>query len=246
MPRVSICTPTYNRQDLLPLLEQCIAEQTYPKNRLEWIILDDSDNGQPGFARNERSGIVTRYWHFRQRMKQGRKRNLSHTLSRGDIIVYMDDDDYYPPERVSHAVHQLLRHNALMAGSTYLPIHFVALKQTWISGPFGQHHATAGTFAFRRELLATQFFDDNAERAEESFFLNTFSVPMVQLDPARTILCMEHGSNTFDKMKLIKGGESQHMHRVTPANAAMQPRIPQPRLQQYVDAFERRCSGSAA
>lgn len=32
-----------------------------------------------------------------------------HEKSKGDILVYMDDDDYYPPERVSHAVETLLK-----------------------------------------------------------------------------------------------------------------------------------------
>jgi glycosyltransferase involved in cell wall biosynthesis len=31
----------------------------------------------------------------------GAKRNLIHKHAKGDILVYMDDDDYYPPERVA-------------------------------------------------------------------------------------------------------------------------------------------------
>ena len=27
--------------------------------------------------------------------------------TRGDVIVYFDDDDYYPPERITHAVDTL-------------------------------------------------------------------------------------------------------------------------------------------
>ena len=30
-----------------------------------------------------------------------------HSQARGEIIVYMDDDDFYPPDRVSHAVNRL-------------------------------------------------------------------------------------------------------------------------------------------
>ena len=37
-----------------------------------------------------------------------------HSKTSGSIIVYMDDDDYYPPERVSHAVDVLQQNrNAL-------------------------------------------------------------------------------------------------------------------------------------
>ena len=41
-------------------------------------------------------------------MKLGRKRNLMHEKSKGEMIVYMDDDDFYPPNRVSHAVRRLM------------------------------------------------------------------------------------------------------------------------------------------
>ena len=41
------------------------------------------------------------------------------------IILYMDDDDYYPPERISHAVEKLQKNpRALCAGSSELHIYF--------------------------------------------------------------------------------------------------------------------------
>ena len=43
-------------------------------------------------------------------MSLGKKRNIVHEKSKGEIIVYMDDDDYYPPERVSPPVEMLQTH----------------------------------------------------------------------------------------------------------------------------------------
>ena len=40
-PSVSILTPTYNRLTFLPKLANCIAAQTYSKDHMEWVILDD-------------------------------------------------------------------------------------------------------------------------------------------------------------------------------------------------------------
>ena len=58
-------------------------------------------------------------------MQLGQKRNIMHEKSKGDIIVYMDDDDYYPPQRVSHAVNMLQTHpNALCAGASEIYIWF--------------------------------------------------------------------------------------------------------------------------
>ena len=40
-PLVSVCTPTYNRRPFIPIMFQCFQHQTYPIERMEWIIVDD-------------------------------------------------------------------------------------------------------------------------------------------------------------------------------------------------------------
>ena len=70
-------------------------------------------------------------------------------------------------------------------------------------GPYGPHHATAGTFAFKRKLLKQTRYDDEAEIAEEKKFLKNYTVPLVQLSPEKSILVFSHDYNTFDKMKLL-------------------------------------------
>lgn len=41
VPFVSICTPTYNRRPFIPTIIKCFDNQDYPKDRMEWIIIDD-------------------------------------------------------------------------------------------------------------------------------------------------------------------------------------------------------------
>jgi glycosyltransferase involved in cell wall biosynthesis len=41
LPMVSICTPTFNRRPFIPMIIKCFEHQTYPKDRMEWIIIDD-------------------------------------------------------------------------------------------------------------------------------------------------------------------------------------------------------------
>ena len=69
-------------------------------------------------------------------------------------------------------------------------------------GPYGPKHATAGTFAFKRELIKNRY-DEDACLAEEKSFLKDYTVPFVQLDPKKTILVFSHEHNTFDKRKLL-------------------------------------------
>jgi len=122
-------------------------------------------------------------------MTLGKKRNLMHEKSCGDIIVYMDDDDYYPRERVSHAVNMLVTHpNALCAGASEIYIWFKHIQQMWQFGPYNSNHATAGTFAFKRALLNDHRYDDHAALAEGKAFSKNCTVPFVQLEPKKQSL----------------------------------------------------------
>jgi len=41
IPFVSIVTPTYNRRRFIPSLIKMIQTQTYPRDRMEWVVYDD-------------------------------------------------------------------------------------------------------------------------------------------------------------------------------------------------------------
>jgi hypothetical protein len=128
----------------------------------------------------------------------------------------MDDDDYYPPDRVSHAVEQLMKNpQALCAGSSELYLYFKHIKKMYQCGPYSPTHATAGTFAFRRELLNQTKYEENAALAEEKAFLKEYTIPFVQLDPMKTILVFSHEHNTFDKRKLLKNQHPQFFKEST-------------------------------
>jgi hypothetical protein len=216
--RVSICTVTHNRQHLLPLLEECIRQQTFPHHRLEWVIIDDSDNQRSQFSPDPKLNISTTYIHIPERLPLGAKRNLSHQYCRGDFIVYMDDDDWYPPTRIAHAVEKLSNSDALIAGSTCLPILLLPEEELWLAGPYGKNHATANTFAFKRSLLSETQYDPSSVIAEEKHFLKNYTIPMVQLEPKHTILCIGHSQNTFDKRKLKKQNNKVFRRVANPAN----------------------------
>ena len=206
LPFVSICTPTFNRRPFWEYAIKCFNHQDYPKDKMEWIIIDDGTDKIKDLVCDISQ---VKYFEYDTKMPLGKKRNLMHAKSKGDIIVYMDDDDYYPPERVSHAVNMLLTHpNALCAGASEIYIWFKHIQKMFQFGPYGPNHATAGTFAFRREMLRNHKYEDHAALAEEKAFLKNYSVPFVQLEPKKTILVFSHIHNTFDKKKLLEHGEN--------------------------------------
>jgi len=200
-PFVSVCTPTFNRRPFIEGIIKCFNHQDYPKDRMEWIIIDDGTDKVEDLVINHPH---VKYFKYDTKMKLGKKRNLLHEKSKGDIIVYMDDDDYYPPQRVSHAVQKLQEHpEALCAGSSEIYIYFKHIQKMYQFGPYGPNHATAGTFAFKRKLIENRY-DDEACLAEEKSFLKDYTVPFVQLDPKKVILVFSHEHNTFDKRKLLE------------------------------------------
>jgi glycosyltransferase involved in cell wall biosynthesis len=207
LPRVSICTPTFNRRPFFKGIIQSVLSQKYPQELIEWIIIDDGTDKIEDLV----SHIpFVKYVKLNEKMPLGKKRNYMHNMcsfkNDDDIIVYMDDDDYYPPNRVSHAVDRLMNSKALCAGSSELYIWFNTLNKMYKFGPYGPNHSTAGTFAFKRILLKDTHYEDDAVLAEEKYFLKNYTIPFVQLDPLSTILVFSHEQNTFDKRKLIDPG----------------------------------------
>ena len=203
LPFISVCTPTFNRRPFIPSLIQCYKHQKYPNNRMEWIIVDDgTDLVEDLFINLDIPNV--KYIKLNEKITLGKKRNLMHTYCKGEIIVYMDDDDYYPPTRVSHAVERLISNpKALAAGSSEIYIFFKNINKMYQFGPYGPNHATAGTFAFKKKLLEQTSYNENKCMAEEKEFLKGFTIPFVQLDPKHVILVFSHSHNTCDKSKLI-------------------------------------------
>lgn len=203
-PTVSICTPTYNRREFIPQLINCVKQQTYPKELIEWIVVDDGDDSVEDLFK-EVDFVTVKYFRIEEKMKLGKKRNFMNEKSTGDILVYMDDDDYYPEERINHAVNKLRsKPKILVAGSSEIHIYYKDINTIYRFGPYMPTHATAATLAFKRELLNITKYDEEAERAEEAHFLKEFSIPMVQLDSTKTILVLSHSYNTVDKRTLLE------------------------------------------
>tara|TARA_B100001063_G_C16750746_1_gene550170 strand:+ start:1130 stop:1945 length:816 start_codon:yes stop_codon:yes gene_type:complete len=212
-PFVSVCTPTYNRRKFIPFLIKCYQSQTYPKQLMEWIVIDDGEDSVEDLFKDV-EGV--KYFREEVKMKLGRKRNYMHSKCKGEIIVYMDDDDFYPPDRVNHAVNRLRGNpQALCAGSSIIHIYFKHIETIYEFGPYGPNHSTAGTFAFKRKLLEQTKYDDDADMAEEKQFLKNYTIPFQQLNARKVILVFAHDANTFDKKILLERGENDYMRKTS-------------------------------
>lgn len=205
-PFVTVVTPTYNRRRFIPYLIQCYKEQTYKKDRMEWVILDDGqDKVKDLFEQASKTIPNIRYYALDEKQTIGAKRNRLNDLASGEIVVAMDDDDYYCAERVSHVVTMFKQKQFMsyeLAGSSEIYMFYSDNKTIYKLGPYNPNHATNGTMAWRASYAKTHRYDEDVTHAEEKSFLEEYKHPMIQLDPFKVMLVMSHSENTFDKRKL--------------------------------------------
>jgi glycosyltransferase involved in cell wall biosynthesis len=228
---VSLVTVTQlNRHKCLLILYDLIKMQTY-KNIIEWIIIEGSNNiedanknkiyikeiiklnstnsSSTSFT-NSTSSMKIIYIEFIDynkntecsKNKLSDLRNIGNDTSKGDIIVCMDDDDYYPPERVSQAVIMLTHSKKLIAGCSSMYMYDYYLKQFFKFDKFDDNHSTNNCMAYKREYLLNHRHQSGLTSGEEASFTNNFTEPMIQLNSKNCIICSSHDSNTFNKLNM--------------------------------------------
>lgn len=204
MIEVSVVTPTYNRRMFIPTLIDIYQAQSYPKDKMEWIIIDDGrDKVEDLFLEAAKIIPNIRYIRKEEKMRLGAKRNELNKEARGQIIVAMDDDDYYPADRVQSVVNAFKKNPRVeLAGSSEMNLFYLDSKKIYTIGPYSQNHATNGTMAWRKSYSNKHKYDEFVTKAEEITFLENFKYPMIQLPPQSTILVICHTDNTADKNEL--------------------------------------------
>lgn len=214
-PLVSILTPTFRRSKLLRLVAKCIVKQDYPQNRMEWIIVD-GENDEKYFdsvpkilkeISNEYPNLKIVYdlCPMTENNMIGGLRNRTNELANGEIMVCMDDDDYYCPERVSDAVKSLKHGKLSLAGSSKMYMYDFDTDAFIEFGPFNSNHGTNNTFAYNKKYAKNNKYDSKVSHAEERSFTNNFKNSMVQLNPETTVLQFSHLDNTYNKRNLLEG-----------------------------------------
>jgi hypothetical protein len=114
----------------------------------------------------------------------------------------MDDDDYYPRERVKHAVESLERSSCLIAGCSAVYLYDFGLQKLYKSIQLHLNHSTNNVMAYRREYLINHRHASGLTMSEEASFTNNFTEPMVQLNAKKSIVVSSHIYNTVDKQPL--------------------------------------------
>jgi len=208
LPFVSIVTPTYNRSDFWELMYSNFMRIDYPKDRLEWVIVDDSPMKtrlKPFIVDDPR--IKYFYVKTKQKLSIGKKRNLCVKHSSYDYIVHMDDDDYYESYSVLSRIKSLIVQNKNCIGSTELVcydllngVECYAYDES-IEGCPGT--ISEASMAYTKKFWEDRKFNTKVSSAESVSFVKGRENEVVILNGPFIVVGLTHGKNTVIRQKQI-------------------------------------------
>jgi hypothetical protein len=204
LPKISVVTLTYNRKKFLDLAFHNLLSTDYPKDKIEWVIVDDSDDPDQQasdkiikFGR-ENAPMSMAYIPLAKRTI-GRKRNVGIFRAENPIILFMDDDDYYPPSSFRRRVSALLTHpwkpEAVVCTTIacYDLQHGISAVNTppWSLGL--SKRISEATLTFYKSFWETKNFPKVNIAEGDEFLEGRDSV--LEIPPQQIIVAMTHGTN---------------------------------------------------
>ncbi len=144
-----------------------------------------------------------------------------------DYILFWDDDDYYPPQRIEENIKALQKNpTADISASSKMFLLLTKENVLMTTGPFHEKHGTAATFCIRGNYAQNNKFDETKERGEEVSFTNGWTANLVQVgNPEHMIVVMGHSKNTVNKSDLFVRPKIYNAVIVEDANGKMRFRM---------------------
>jgi hypothetical protein len=212
-PAISVITLIYNRRKFFDLAKHNMVLTDYPKNQIQWIIVDDSDNIEEQASdkiiqtKNQFSGIDIIYVPLLKKTPISQKRNIGIERSTNDIILFMDDDDHYPETSFRRRVAWLTKHPLLndikaVACTTIACYDLVrgisAVNCPPFDIPLGQRISEA-TLTFYKSWYTKQQFEQNIQVGEGESFIKGRESEVLEIPPQQIIVAFSHGKNTSSR-----------------------------------------------
>ena len=201
LPDVSIVTITKDRRVFMPLAKYSYMIQSYPEEKLEWIIVDDGEDpiedtliGVPNvvYVRCE-SGLTI-----------SQKRNLGVEKAMYDVICFMDDDDVYPNNSVLQRVAMLLKQPTKECGfCTTIPCYDITQFSSFMNVPPRQlpmsERVSEASLVFTRKFWSEGKFVDDVQIGEGDAFVRGREHMCREISPQEVIVSLIHPKNTSSR-----------------------------------------------
>jgi len=201
LPDVSIITLTKDRRPFMALAKYCYLLQTYPEDKMEWVIVDDGDDP----IEDTLIGIpnVT-YVKCNPGMTIAAKRNFGVQKAMYDVIIHADDDDVYPENTVLHRVAMMLKDPAReCAFCTTIPCYDIVKYSSFMNVPPMtlpmSERVSEATLIYTRKFWEENKFDETVKVGEGDAFIRDREQMCRELSPQEVIVSLIHPKNTSSR-----------------------------------------------
>ncbi len=201
LPDISIVTLTKNRREFMPLAKYCYLIQTYPQDKLEWVIVDDGDDP----IEDTLIGIPNvSYVRCDPGMTIAAKRNMGVEKAMYDTILMMDDDDVYPENSILHRVAMMMKEPAKeCAFCTTIPCYSITQYSSFMNIPPTtlrmSERVSEATLIFTRKFWEENKFDESVKVGEGDAFIRDREHMCRELSPQEVIVSLIHPKNTSSR-----------------------------------------------
>lgn len=210
-PQISIVTLIYNRKKFFDLACHSIMISDYPKDKIEWIIVDDSDDPMEQNSdtivsvANSTTAFKIVYVPLTGKRPISDKRNIGIEKASSNVILFMDDDDHYPETSIRRRVSWLTAHPwkpKAVACTTIACYDLVkgisAVNVPPMDIPLEQRISEA-TLTFYKSWWAEKPFPKGVQVGEGEGFLVGRADDVLEMPPQQIIVAFSHGRNVSSR-----------------------------------------------
>ena len=211
LPKISILTPLYNRNKFLPLMLMNIKTFDYPKEKLEWFILDSKDGDSDvklipdqetyETIRRQIHPIKLKYEYIDRKMTIAEKRTYLTKKMTHPYFANMDSDDIYMECFLKYSLDLIRKNKAGMCGSPemifvwpHLDYRVTAIK---CEAKRQAHEATF--FGTKKYVRSMNYYTKNDEKGEGASLIDFNENNFVSSECALQMICVCHNTNTCNK-----------------------------------------------
>lgn len=210
-PPISVITLIHNRKKFWDLACHTMMITDYPKEKIEWVIVDDSDD--PAEQNADRivatldaaAPIRGVYVPKTTKRPVSEKRNIGVYKATNPIVLFMDDDDHYPPTSFRRRVSWLVKHpwKAQATACTTIACYDLrtgvsAVNQPPMELPLGQRVSEA-TLTFYKSWWDTKKFPVGTMVGEGDEFIAGRERDVLELPPQQILVAFSHGRNVSSR-----------------------------------------------
>ena len=207
LPSITIVTLMYNRSKFFDLACYNLMTADYPLQKIEWVIVDDSDTDSAAEAIKAtaaKSTTMKIVYVQVPRTTVAAKRNIGVDKASHDIILMMDDDDHYPPSSIARRVAWFSHQWAPKAVvATTIACYDLVTGISAVNVPpltlsLGKRTSEA-TLTFYKSWWDERRFSEVMQVGEGESFVEGRERDVLEIPPQQVIVAFSHGKNVSSR-----------------------------------------------